>query len=236
MKTFFFILIGLLLPLIGVGQQDVRPPASPVKITMDDAALLLLRAVDPVPPSDVRNLIGRVELELRIDKLGNVAGVTVMVGNPALAGAAVEAFKQYKFRPYMVKESPTEVVCPAVSIFSGTAEGAQSYPGNLDAARTGTAQLSRRLRISAVLLDQNKIHDEKPRYPGAAQMGHIQGDVVIRVTINKLGRVENLNAVSGHPLLREEALEAVKEWRYKPFLVNGDPVEVDSLVTVQFRM
>ncbi len=235
MKTFILILISLLHPLIGAGQQGVRLPASPVKITMDDAALLLLRAVDPVPPPDVRNLIGRVELELRIDKLGNVAGVTVMAGNPALANAAVEAFKQYKFRPYMVNESPAEVVCPAVSVFSG-AEGAQSYPGNLDAARTGTAQLARRLRVSAVLLDQNKIHDEKPRYPGAARMGHIQGDVVIRVTINKLGRVENLNAVSGHPLLREEALEAVKEWRYKPFLVNGDPVEVDSLVTVQFRM
>jgi len=234
MKTFLFIfiLIGLL-PSIGAGQQDFKPP---VKITMDDAALLLIKAVDPVPPPDVRNLIGRVELELRIDKLGSVAEVTVMAGNPVLANAAVEAFKQYKFRPYMVKESPADVICPAVSIFSGTEAGVQSYPGNLDVARTGTAQLARRLKVSAVLLDQNKVHDEKPRYPGAAQMGHIQGDVVIRVTINKLGRVENLNAVSGHPLLREEALEAVKAWRYRPFLINGEPVEVDSLVTVQFRM
>src|SRR5258708_38395159 len=96
MKTFLFILISMLLPLIGAGQQDVRPP---VKITMDDAALLLLRAVDPVPPSDVRNLIGRVELELRIDKLGNVAGGTMMAGKPARANAARGGFKPNKFIP-----------------------------------------------------------------------------------------------------------------------------------------
>lgn len=235
MKTFILILIGLL-PSISAGLQNSSPQAAPVKITMDDAAMLLLRAVDPVPAPEVRNLIGRVEVELRIDKTGSVAAVTVTSGNPALAGAAVEAFKQYKFRPYTVKESAAEVICPAISIFSGTAEGAQSYPGSLDVARTRTTQLARRLKVSPVLLDQNKIHDEKPRYPGAAQMGHIQGDVVIRVTINKQGRVENLNALSGHPLLREEALEAVKAWRYRPFLINGEPVEVDSLVTVQFRM
>ena len=231
MKTSILLLIGLL-PLVCAGGQE--SPA-PVRITMDDAAMLLIKAVDPVPAPEARNLRGRVELELRIDKAGSVAGVTVTAGSPPLAAAAVAAFKQYKFRPYMAGESPAEVICPAVSIFSG-AEGAQSYPGNLEASRAGGTTLSRRLKISSVLLDQNKIHDEKPRYPGAAKMGHIQGDVVIRVTINKLGRVETLNAVSGHPLLREEALEAVKEWRYRPFQVNGEPVEVDSLVTVQFRM
>lgn len=232
MKIFILILIGLL-PVICAGQHDVQ---SPVKITMDDAAMLLIKAVDPVPPAGSRDLSGRVELELRIDKSGNVTGVTVTAGSQALGNIAAEAFKQYKFRPYMVNEIPVEIICPAVSIFSGREGTAQSYPGNLDVANSGVPQLARRLKVSAVSLDQNKIHDEKPRYPGAARQANIQGDVVIRVTINKLGRVENLNAVSGHPLLREEALEAVKEWRYKPFLLNGEPVEVDSLVTVPFRL
>src|SRR5258708_12481074 len=117
MKTFLFILISMLLPLIGAGQQDVRPP---VKITMDDAALLLLRAVDPVPPSDVRNLIGRVELELRIDKLGNVAGVSVKAGKPPLANSAGEAFKQNKIRPSMVNQSPPSVASPPALAFFST--------------------------------------------------------------------------------------------------------------------
>ena len=73
-----------------------------------------------------------------------------------------------------------------------------------------------------------------PIYPPLARQARIQGTVVLRVRINKTGDVENLQLVSGHPMLAPAAIEAVKQWKYKPYLLNGDAVEVATTVTVNF--
>jgi protein TonB len=58
-----------------------------------------------------------------------------------------------------------------------------------------------------------------------AKIAHIQGDVVVHVLIDKTGHVANAKATSGHPMLIQAALSAVKQWDYKPFLLNGEPAE-----------
>jgi len=75
-----------------------------------------------------------------------------------------------------------------------------------------------------------------PQYPEAAKKAHIQGVVVLEATISKVGDVENLRVVSGDPMLVPPAVEAVKEWKYKPYRVNGEPVEVKTKVTVNFTL
>ena len=75
-----------------------------------------------------------------------------------------------------------------------------------------------------------------PIYPPLARQARIQGDVVLHAIIDKDGRVSELQVVSGHPLLVQAAVEAVKQWRYKPTLLNGDAVEVDTTITVHFSM
>jgi protein TonB len=93
-----------------------------------------------------------------------------------------------------------------------------------------------KLRVSQGVLDGNKIRDVQPIYPNMARVAHVQGDVVLRATISKTGVIENLTVVNGHPILIQAAMDAVKQWRYRPYLLNNEPVEVDTVITVKFHM
>jgi TonB family protein len=75
-----------------------------------------------------------------------------------------------------------------------------------------------------------------PEYPEKARKQHIQGTVVLQATIGKEGDVENLQVISGDSMLAAASIEAVKQWKYKPYLVNGEPVEVETQVDVIFTL
>jgi len=75
-----------------------------------------------------------------------------------------------------------------------------------------------------------------PPYPPIARASHLEGTVVLAATISKTGTIENLRVVSGSPMLQRAALDAVKTWQYKPYLLNGEPVEVETTVNVNFRL
>lgn len=80
----------------------------------------------------------------------------------------------------------------------------------------------------------NLIYRVQPVYPPLARQARIQGMVQLRAIISKLGTIENLQAISGHPMLVPSALNAVRQWRYRPYMLNGEPVEVETEVTVNF--
>lgn len=88
-------------------------------------------------------------------------------------------------------------------------------------------------RIST-MMEGNLVHRVQPTYPPIAKAAGIQGAVVLRAVISKEGTIENLSVQSGHPLLVKAALEAVSQWRYRPYLLNGDPFEVETQVMVNF--
>jgi TonB family protein len=75
-----------------------------------------------------------------------------------------------------------------------------------------------------------------PVYPEAAKKAHVQGEVVLRATIGKKGDVENLQLVSGSPQLAPAAIEAVKQWKYRPYMKDGHAVEVETDITVNFTL
>lgn len=75
-----------------------------------------------------------------------------------------------------------------------------------------------------------------PNYPPLARQARVQGTVLLEATIGKDGSIENLHVISGHPMLVSAAVEAVKQWKYRPYLLNGDPVEVETTVQVNFRL
>jgi protein TonB len=93
-----------------------------------------------------------------------------------------------------------------------------------------------RVRVSQGVIKGLLSYRVEPAYPPLAKQARIQGVVVMTALIDKGGNVQNLQVVSGHPLLAPAAIEAVKQWRYKPFLLNGQPVEVETTVTVNFRV
>jgi protein TonB len=75
-----------------------------------------------------------------------------------------------------------------------------------------------------------------PAYPPIAKAARVQGTVVLQATISKTGAIENLKVVSGPAMLQQSALDAVRTWRYKPYLLNNEPVEVETTVNVIFTL
>jgi protein TonB len=93
-----------------------------------------------------------------------------------------------------------------------------------------------RIKVSAGVTQGLLIRRVTPVYPPLAKQARISGSVVLQAVIGKDGSIENLKAVSGHPMLIQSALDAVRQWRYKPYYLNGEPVEVDTQVTVNFTL
>jgi len=75
-----------------------------------------------------------------------------------------------------------------------------------------------------------------PTYPPIAKAARVQGTVVLQATISKQGTIENLKVVSGPAMLQQSAMDAVRQWRYRPYLLNNDPVEVETTVNVIFTL
>ncbi len=93
-----------------------------------------------------------------------------------------------------------------------------------------------RVRVSQGVSQGLLIHQIKPTYPPLARQARIQGSVMLQAVIAKDGTIQNLRLISGHPMLAPAAIEAVKQWRYKPYYLNGEPVEVETQITVNFTL
>jgi protein TonB len=84
------------------------------------------------------------------------------------------------------------------------------------------------------MMEGNLLHRVQPDYPTLARQVRVQGQVVLRAIISREGTIENLQVLSGHPMLVQAAVNAVRQWRYRPYVLNGEPVEVETQVTVNF--
>jgi protein TonB len=93
-----------------------------------------------------------------------------------------------------------------------------------------------KMSISAGVAGGLLIQKTTPVYPQIAREARVSGTVVIQATISKTGSLENLRAVSGPTMLRQPALDAVKTWRYKPYMLDGEPVDVETTVSVTFSL
>ncbi len=91
-----------------------------------------------------------------------------------------------------------------------------------------------KLRVSSGVAQGLLVYEVKPQYPTLARQARIQGTVVLQAVIGKDGTVQNLHVVTGHPMLITSAIEAVKQWRYKPYYLNGEPIDVDTQISVNF--
>jgi protein TonB len=92
------------------------------------------------------------------------------------------------------------------------------------------------LRVGGNVQQANLLRMVQPVYPPIAKTAHISGTVILHAIISKDGTIEQLEYVSGPPLLMKNAMDAVHQWRYKPTMLNGEPVEVDTTVSVVFTL
>jgi periplasmic protein TonB len=82
----------------------------------------------------------------------------------------------------------------------------------------------------------NLICKVQPTYPALARSARIQGTVMLQAVISKQGTIENLIVLTGHPMLVPAAIDAVRQWHYRPYILNNEPVEVETQITVNFSL
>src|SRR5215831_4547050 len=116
---------------------------------------------------------------------------------------------------------------------SGVLGGIVNSGVNTSLPKIATPQ---RVRVSSGVQSGLLVRKVPPAYPPLARQARIQGTVILQAQISKNGDIENLQLISGHPMLAPAAIEAVKQWKYKPYLLNGEPVEVETQVQVNFTL
>ena len=143
--------------------------------------------------------------------------------------------------PHDIKEVHEEAApSDSVAGMSGMGGPGGALGGIMGALGTGPAiavvkaKPAGPLRVSSGVAAGNRIGGSDPIYPPIAKAAHVQGAVVLHAIISKTGTIENLTVLSGPVMLRQAALDAIKNWRYKPYLLNGEPTEVDTQITVNF--
>lgn len=120
---------------------------------------------------------------------------------------------------------------------SGTSMGSADNPFGGHHVQPDVRQVEQPTRhISSGVMEGMLINKVLPVYPVAARAMRIAGRVELQATISRGGTIDNLRVVDGPVLLRAAALEAVRQWRYRPYLLNGEPVEVETTIEVEFKM
>ncbi|HWZ56726.1 MAG TPA: TonB family protein [Verrucomicrobiae bacterium] len=174
----------------------------------------------PPPPQPVKTIVKPVARLIQSGKLMQ----------PRAIPKEVAVFKEAELPPDVINNTNTGGVfggIPGGNMIAAAGPAAPPPP-----KPTAPARIKQGGNVTAASI----INQTRPLYPPLARQARIQGNVVLHAIIDKDGRVAQLEVISGHPLLVQSALDAVKQWRYKPTLLNGDPVEVDTTITVTFTM
>ena len=221
-----------------------------VRVSENVEQAFIVKKVDPVyPPLALQARIqGSVVVQVAISKSGDVENVQLFSGRPLLAPAAIDAVKQWKYKPYLLNGEPVEVETRVTVNFTlpekRPVEGVVGdAPGGIPPSEQGgmasaldDANHPRRVRVSQRVMAARLLTKVPPEYPAAAKDQRVQGEVLMAAVIDREGRVSSIQLISGHPLLAPAAIDAVKQWTYRPYLLNGEPIEIETQITVNFSL
>jgi TonB family protein len=150
-----------------------------------------------------------------------------------------ESFKQVPasdiLKDMMAKLTPA-AGAPGRTSTTGVTQGTELPPPPASVGKSDKALAPTRIRVGGTVQAANLIRTVPPEYPQPAKEARVQGTVRLTAIINTDGTIQSLQLVSGHPLLVPAAMDAVKQWLYKPTVLNGDPVEVVTQVEVNFTL
>ena len=221
----------------------VPPPATPPP---DSMVLVVTKKVKPDYPAAALpdKLQGQVVVRVVVNEEGDVENAEAISGNPVLAQAAVDAVKQWKFKPFIKNGQPVKAGLKLPFDFAPPADvppAAPPLPAALNGILTEPPAPARpaapqTIRVSSGVTQGLMLHKVDPVYPAAAKQAGVQGSVVLGAIISTEGTIKDLHVISGDALLSPAAIDAVKKWRYKPYLLKGEPVEVQTTVVVNFRL
>jgi protein TonB len=187
----------------------------------------------PPPPPPAAEAVQRVVRQIQTDVLN-----TGQLRTPTRIPTKVQMIKEEDAPPPMATTAGVVGGVPGGipgGQLNGVIGGIVNATSNLAVPKFAPVQ-PQRVRISQGVTKGLLIRRVEPAYPTLARSARVQGEVVLSAIINVNGEIENLQLVSGHPMLVPAALTAVKQWRYKPYLLNGQPTEVETTITVIFTL
>jgi TonB family protein len=214
--------------------------------TLDDLALS--EPAIAAPPDTPDGTI--VVMKVLVSKTGDVEELATSLGDGTLRQAVQNGVMRWKFRPYLVNGEPREFESLLVVRFSagvGTKWGPREFPplgggimggmslgGPSQPPQTAAPGEAGPMNVSSAVVRALLLAAIPPLYPRAARAAHVQGVVILKAIVSKEGQINDLQVISGPPMLVGAAVDAVRRWRYKPFLLNGAPTEVETTINVNF--
>jgi TonB family protein len=211
-------------------------------VLVDSTQLEVIKAPEPDYPLEAaaKKVQGKVVIELNISETGDFDHTNIVSGEPILAAAAESAMKTWKFKPFIrdgklvqasiqvpwefARKGHTSNACALVQAFQAM---------NLAHHREGSDRIR---TIDSKVMDGAIIQRIEPQYPLKARKAYIQGTVILAATIDKDGLIHNLKPLCGPTILSDASMDAIKQWRYRPFMVEGQPVEAETTIKVEFHM
>ena len=193
-----------------------------VRVSRGTLSPLLVRKVTPDYGAVVRQtgINGAVTFRALIGCDGHVRAVTIVSGPEVLRQATVDAVKQWVYRPYLIDGRPVAV------------EVTEGISMNFGADILYEAVSPGRVRVSSGVMAGRVVYKEAPVLPPLPAHSKLSGGTVLHAVIGRDGRVTELTSVSGPEPIRASVMDAVRQWRYEPFLVDGKPVEVETTITL----
>jgi len=231
-KKFLATSTSFFLNCLALGVLLVLPLVFTEQLPKAQLLTFLVAPPPPPPPPPAAEAVQRVVRQIQTDMLS-----TGQLRTPSKIPEKVQMIKE--------EEAP-----PPMAATGGVVGG---VPGGIPGGQLGgviggivstTSSLSavpklappQRIRISQGVTKGLLIHRIEPAYPPLARAARVQGEVMLSAVISTTGDIQNLQLISGHPMLVPAAIAAVRQWRYKPYLLNGQPVEVETTITVIFSL
>jgi TonB family protein len=202
------------------GEKDIEKFAQgAVKVKDQIQPPQIIKKVNPVYPEEARKtgIEGVVILEARTDISGRVKDVMVLRSVPALNQAAIDALKQWVYEPLVIDGKPREAVFTTTVAFK--------LNGGKREAAGATGQVEPKI-----------ITKVNPVYPEAARQAGVQGTVLLEAKIDQKGDVVAVKVLKSVPELDQAAIDALKQWKYEPVMLEGKPVGVVFTVTIRFAL
>jgi len=218
-------LCGLILSF-SEGQSFGQKSSDKAKATLDvrplDLANLLVSRVEPEYPEKALSakLSGPVGVNVVVGPDGSVIEAKMECGNDRFEKAATSAVKQWHFKSPLLHGQPVNIRGMAIVDFNLPGNSTQGQDFEVD-SETALSHLTSHL---------------SPEYPPDARTARIQGCVLLRVQVDEAGAVKDVSLWTGHPLLVPPTENAVRQWRYKPFLRSGVATPAKINVIVVFSM
>lgn len=212
-------------------------PVNRTRVSANAMAGQLLTKIAPVYPAEARSarIEGVVVLQAIIGTDGTVRHLDVVSGNRDLCKSALDAVGQWTYKPFLLNGVAVEAdttISVRFTLADAAADPGPAKPVN-EVQDPAPADV---VRVSGAEMQAHLVTRVNPTYPPDAKAKGVSGAVVLATNIGKDGTVLKLTVIGGPEDLRDSALEAVRQWTYKPYLLNGRVVPVQTIVTVNFTL